>query len=237
MYLITNAQLIIDTFQDHFAPITVQSFTARENFSSANLLTNNKEKIQAVETLMQKYASVIPLEKEIAPTMDQFLKANVEQYDFDFNLLPPTKRLVIPAINLDVPLIITAVKEYEEYAAGSFEEELENGVVKFPTTPNPGEGGNVFFFGHTSQEYWKNNKYGTVFRNIPKLKIGDSIQVVWEGELHEYKVVQTEIVAPKNVNDTYLKYVLPEKEYLTLMGCYPIGRTDKRMMIFAEKIN
>jgi LPXTG-site transpeptidase (sortase) family protein len=49
--------------------------------------------------------------------------------------------------------------------------------------------------------------------------------------------VQTEIVSPKQVNATYLKYANLEKEYLTLMGCYPIGRTDKRMMVFAERVN
>jgi LPXTG-site transpeptidase (sortase) family protein len=62
------------------------------------------------------------------------------------------------------------------------------------------------------------------------------IQVIWEGVLYEYKVVKTVIVKPKEVNDAYMEYVNVGKEYITLMGCYPIGRTDKRMMIFAEKI-
>jgi LPXTG-site transpeptidase (sortase) family protein len=64
----------------------------------------------------------------------------------------------------------------------------------------------------------------------------DSIQIVWEGVLYEYKVVSIEIVKPKEVNDTYMQYVDIGKEYLTLMGCYPIGRTDKRMMVFAERV-
>jgi LPXTG-site transpeptidase (sortase) family protein len=34
-----------------------------------------------------------------------------------------------------------------------------------------------------------------------------------------------------------MKYAALGKEYLTLMGCYPIGRTDKRMMVFAERIH
>jgi LPXTG-site transpeptidase (sortase) family protein len=33
-----------------------------------------------------------------------------------------------------------------------------------------------------------------------------------------------------------MHYADKGKEYITLMGCYPIGRTDKRMMIFAERI-
>jgi LPXTG-site transpeptidase (sortase) family protein len=113
---------------------------------------------------------------------------------------------------------------------------LENGVVKYPTTPAPWEWGNAFFFGHTSQEYWKNNPYGTVFRRIPQLKEGDKIQVIRDWVLYEYKVIDTVIVKPKNVNDTYMNFGEEWKEYITLMWCYPIWRTDKRMMVFAEKI-
>ncbi|MDR0369129.1 MAG: hypothetical protein LBH96_00915 [Candidatus Peribacteria bacterium] len=49
-------------------------------------------------------------------------------------------------------------------------------------------------------------------------------------------MITTEIVSPKQVNATYMKYSDSNKEYITLMGCYPIGRTDKRMMVFAERI-
>jgi LPXTG-site transpeptidase (sortase) family protein len=235
MYLITNAQLIIDNVQDRFTSTRVQPFNAEEVHSSANVLSDTKEKIKVADALIQKYSSLLSVEKEIAPTTDQFLRDQLPDYDFSFNRLPPTNRLVIAAINLDVPLIQTELKNYDEFSEGNFDRELENGVVKYPTTPNPGEGGNAFFFGHTSQEYWKYNKYGTVFRNIPQLIPGDVIQIVREGKLYEYKVITTEIVPPKQVNDTYLKYTNLEKEYLTLMGCYPIGRTDKRMMVIAER--
>ena len=80
------------------------------------------------------------------------------------------------------------------------------------------------------------NPYWTVFRNIPQLKESDKIQVVREWVLYEYKVVITVVVKPKDVNDTYVNFWEEWKEYITLMGCYPIWRTDKRMMVFAEKI-
>jgi LPXTG-site transpeptidase (sortase) family protein len=113
---------------------------------------------------------------------------------------------------------------------------LENWVVKYPTTPNPWEEWNAFFFGHTSQEYWKNNPYGTVFRNIPQLKENDKIQIVRDWVLYEYKVITSTVVKPKEVNNTYTNFWNKNKEYITLMWCYPIWRIDKRMMIFAERI-
>jgi hypothetical protein len=137
MYLITNAQLIMDTFQDRFSPTKVQSLSTETVASTANILKDAQKKAEAVEELVQKYSGIISLEKEIAPSVDQLLRSNLEQYDFDFNILPPTNRLVISTINLDVPLVQTKIKDYEEFSAGSFDKELENGVVKYPTTPNP----------------------------------------------------------------------------------------------------
>ena len=54
--------------------------------------------------------------------------------------------------------------------------------------------------------------------------------------LYEYKVLKTVIVKPKEVNNTYVNFWDENKEYITLMWCYPIWRTDKRIMVFAERI-
>ena len=144
MYLVTNAQLVMDNFQDRFSSESqVQALKTEEVHYSVDLTLERQEKAEQateqVEALIQQYSQVISVEKEIAPEMDQLLRASLSTYDFDFNLLPPTNRLVIPSINLDVPLIQTQMKNYAEFEAGSFDTELENGVVKYPTTPNPGE--------------------------------------------------------------------------------------------------
>lgn len=236
-YLVTNAQLVIDNFNDRFSPNEVSWIS--EEISSSSF---NAEHLAAqsntnqVDALVEQYGNVVSMQQEVATDMDHYLQQNLDSYDFSFNLLPPTNRLIIPAINLDVPLVETDERDYKNFTETTFDADLENWVVKYPTTPNPGEWGNAFFFGHTSQEYWKNNPYGTVFRRIPQLKADDKIQVVWDGVLYEYKVVKTVIVKPKNVNDTYVEFGDENKEYITLMWCYPIWRTDKRMMVFAEKI-
>lgn len=236
-YLITNAQLVIDNFNDRFATEEVywiskdnvnSSFTSQHSAAAQNTTD--------VESLVKQYEWVVSMEQEIATNMDHYLQKNLDSYDFSFNLLPPTNRLIIPAINLDVPLVETNINNYSDFTESTFDTDLENGVVKYPTTPNPWEWWNAFFFGHTSQEYWKNNPYWTVFRRIPQLKEGDTIQVVREWVLYEYRVLKTVVVKPKDVNNTYVNFWEENKEYITLMGCYPIWRTDKRMMVFAEKI-
>lgn len=232
-YIITNAQLIIDNFNDHFSPQEVFWISENGINSSFNWQHWSTEE---VESLVKQYGGAISMQQEVATDMDHYLQQNLDNYDFSFNLLPPTNRLIIPSINLDVPLVESSVTIYKDFTETSFDSDLENGVVKYPTTPNPWGWWNAFFFGHTSQEYWKKNPYWTVFRNIPQLKENDKIQVVREWVLYEYKVVKTVVVRPKDVNDTYVNFWEEWKEYITLMWCYPIGRIDKRMMIFAEKI-
>ena len=236
-YLFTNAQLIIDNINDRFSSNEV--YWIFESFSTSSidsLHLSAEDNSAEVENLIWKYEWIVSVQQEVATDMDHYLQQNLDSYEFSFNLLPPTNRLIIPAINLDVPLVETSISNFDNVTETTFDPDLENGVVKYPTTPAPWEWWNAFFFGHTSQEYWKNNPYGTVFRRIPQLKEGDKIQVIRDWVLYEYKVLDTVIVKPKNVNDTYINFWEKWKEYITLMWCYPIWRTDKRMMVFAEKI-
>ena len=233
-YLVTNAQLVIDNFNDHFSNNKVY-WISKDNINSS-FTGQHWSSENSVENLISQYEDVISIQQEVATDMDHYLQQNLDSYDFSFNLLPPTNRLIIPAIDLDVPLVESNIANFKGVTETSFDPDLENGVVKYPTTPNPGEMWNAFFFGHTSQEYRKNNPYGTVFRKIPQLKADDKIQVVRDWVLYEYKVIKTVIVRPRDVNDTYVNFGDEDKEYVTLMWCYPIWRTDKRMMIFAERI-
>lgn len=234
-YLVTNAQLVIDNFNDRFSPNEVQSISEEtSSFNSEHL--SAEDSAEKVDALIEQYGDIVSIQQDIATDMDHFLQHNLNSYEFSFNLLPPTNRLIIPAINLDVPLVETSIANYKDFTESTFDDDLENWVVKYPTTPSPGEWWNAFFFGHTSQEYWKSNPYGTVFRRIPQLRENDKIQVVRDGVLYEYKVLKTVIVKPKDVNNTYVNFWDEDKEYITLMWCYPIWRTDKRIMVFAERI-
>ena len=236
-YLVTNAQLVIDNVSDYLSDDEVY-WISEENTSASFYAQHSSafEQEKLVDDLIEQYKDVVSLQSDISSDTDHFLQQNLNSYEFTFNLLPPTNRLIIPAINLDVPLVETEMPRLDTIDESSFDDDLENGVVKYPTTPNPWEWGNAFFFGHTSQEYWKNNPYGTVFRKIPQLKQNDKVQIIREGVLYEYKVLKTVIVKPREVNNTYMNFWEEGKEYITLMWCYPIWRTDKRMIVFAERI-
>ena len=89
--------------------------------------------------------------------------------------------------------------------------------MKYPTTPAPGEEGNTLLFGHTSYVVWKTNPYGTIFKDLPKLKDSTLIQILRKGKLYEYKVVDLFIINPKQVNAQYMTYQNAGGSYVTLL--------------------
>jgi LPXTG-site transpeptidase (sortase) family protein len=145
--------------------------------------------------------------------------------------------LIISKINLDVPLINSKYKNEVDFTQWNFDEELENWVVKYPTTSEPWSDGNTLFFGHTSQEWRQKNPYWTVFSRMPELDQWDEFKIIRNGKLYEYKIVEKIIVNPSKVNSQYQKYQESWSDFITLMWCYPLWRTDKRMMVTAKRIN
>ena len=61
---------------------------------------------------------------------------------------------------------------------------------------------------------------------------GDVMQVVYKGKLYEYEVIGRSIVNPDKVNEEYMKY--QNGNYLTLLGCYPIGSDKQRILIIGQ---
>lgn len=123
----------------------------------------------------------------------------------------------------------------EKLEKGDFHAELERGVVRYPNTGTP-DRGNMLIFGHTSDYWWNNNEFGQIFRNIPKLTQGQIIKIIWNNQIYQYKIIAKEIVKPKNVSKIYAKYQSDNIHYLTLVGCYPVGTADSRIMIVAQLI-
>ena len=233
--LFTNAELFFWWDNSNWA-MNWKNSTSQEDWSIAMTVQDSAEKKAEIEKLITQYEQEALIEKSTAISTEQELKNNLSEYDFDFNVLPPTNRIVITKINLDVPLIDSKYKDEVDFTQWNFSEELENWVVKYPTTPLPWAEWNTLIFWHTSQEWWQKNPYGTVFSKIPNLVEWDMITIIWWWKLYEYKVIEKTIVTPSNVNKQYQKYQNQWKDYITLMWCYPLWRTDKRMMITAIRV-
>lgn len=236
MLLFTNAQVFfsIDRWEEKSSVERTEKTTQTDNTITTHIDNSAKKKAE-LETLLAQYDWDEIIKKETTETLQNSLQAKLKDYSFDFNVIPPTNRLIIWKINLDVPIVDSKYKKESDFTQWNFDEELENWVVKYPTTPLPWKMWNTLIFGHTSQEWREKNPYWTVFSKIPNLDFWDEITVIWWWKLYKYKVIEKTIVSPKNVDTQYKKY--QNWDFLTLMWCYPIWRTDKRMMITAERIN
>ncbi len=215
------------------APISSTELSQDSNIASiVDLAEKNDGEIQWLLKTYQQNADA----NTLTPSTEEMLQSHLKDYNLSFNTLPPVNRLLVPSIALDVPIITMENMPAVDFAKGRFDKELYEGIVKYPTTPAPGEEGNTLLFGHTSYEVWKSNPYGTIFKDIPKLKDNTLIQVLREGNLYEYKVVDIFIVQPTQVNAQYMTYQNAGGSYITLMWCYPLGTDKKRIMVVAKLI-
>lgn len=142
----------------------------------------------------------------------------------------PESKIIIPKINLEVP-VVYGLKTIEE---NDIQNALEEGVVHYATTPNPGEQGNSVIVGHSSNNILNKGKYKFAFVLLKRLEAEDTFFVHKDGVRYTYKVYKKEIVGPDTIS------VLGTQERantITLITCDPPGTSVNRLIITAEQIS
>jgi sortase A len=128
--------------------------------------------------------------------------------------------LVIPSLGINVPIIFGTEQ-------ADFPKALEQGVVHYPGTVRAGEYGNMYIFGHSSDNFLSQGKYKTIFARLPDIEIGAEIII---GDF-VYMVRETKVVEPDDLSVLDQDYT---KKILTLQTSYPVGSADKRFILIAE---
>ncbi len=151
-----------------------------------------------------------------------------------FSVTPYENRIIIPRINKNVPLVDVSVEAHADFDTMHevFMEELKKGVVRYPGTAEPGQIGNAFIFGHSSNYPWIQSEYNDVFALLDQLQKDDEIIVYYQQKKYTYRVTDRVVVKPGDVKA--LEGRDPTKKELSLMTCWPIGTTLERMILFAE---
>lgn len=137
-------------------------------------------------------------------------------------------RIQIPAIGVNVPVAMSPT-----IADTDVIKTLEKGVALYPNGVQPGALGNVFIAAHSTGEPWK-GAYRFAFLKINELKNGDAIYVDWQGARYAYRIVKSEIVTPSPDLKIASDRPVPT---ISLMACWPLWSTSKRMLIHAELTN
>ncbi len=234
IFFITNAQLF---FIDNIIwEKTINNYIKNDDvvLNIKKQSINEELEVKKTKEIINKYKSQKFYWKNVAISLASSLKQKSNNFNFKFNTLPPKKRLIIKNINIDVPIVDSTFIWSKKFNEWNFANELEKWVVKYPTTKNPWEWHTLIFW-HTSVEFWDHNKYWTVFKNIPNLNIWNIIEVIRNWKKYEYKIIEKNIIYPKNVNKLYEKY--KNWNYLSIMWCYPIWKSTKRIFITSKLIN
>jgi LPXTG-site transpeptidase (sortase) family protein len=146
-------------------------------------------------------------------------------------------RLVVPAIQLDVPIEATQY-EMVEILGVAYRQLLapDSRTVGWQaTSASLGMDGNTVLVGH-------HNIYGEVFRDLALLEVGDYISVYSDQKNFEYRV-KLKLILPEKYEtvETRLENArwiqATQDERLTLVTCWPYETNTHRLILVAEPID
>ena len=142
------------------------------------------------------------------------------------NIDPTISEINISKIEVSAPIIWDI--KYDQIHTN-----LDNGVVHYDQSAHPGEIGNVFIVGHSSDYVWSKGKYKNIFALLPKLTSGDKISIKYRGTEYTYQIYNTKITSPLAID---IINPTPDAE-LTLMTCWPVGTSQKRFVVQSKLIS
>jgi LPXTG-site transpeptidase (sortase) family protein len=145
--------------------------------------------------------------------------------------LVDANKVRIASLNIEAPLIYV-----DNIGAGYFQEALQTGVVHYPGTAQPGQSGNAFYFGHSSDFGYRAGEYKTVFALLPQIELGEMIEITdARGRVYAYEVFNTLVVSPTATE--VLSQGDRSERLLSLQTSYPVGTAFKRFIVQAKLIN
>lgn len=141
-------------------------------------------------------------------------------------------RLIIPKINVDVPVIYNVPNDYNHLMAA-----MQKGVAHFaiPGADSvPGQLGNTVFSGHSSNDLFDTGDYKFIFAQLDKMKTGDTFYVNYKSTRYTYVITKKQVVKPTDVQ-ALLGH--DDKPYVTLITCTPLGTALNRLLVTAEQVS
>jgi LPXTG-site transpeptidase (sortase) family protein len=174
-----------------------------------------------------KLLQVLPADKKETRKTFQWL---------DFSIAPTDNRIIIPKLGKSIPIVEMSTEHIEGENWSDLEKQiqsgLQQGVVHYPGTAEPGQFGNVFVTGHSSYYPWDPGQFKDVFALLSQLEPGDRFVLYYDQIRYEYKIYNKMEVQPDNVS---VLEQPKDKKIATLMTCTPVGTALRRLIIQAEQ--
>jgi len=135
--------------------------------------------------------------------------------------------IFIPKIDIKAPIFWQIANTGKEV-----QNNLEKGIVHIAGTSLPGQKGNIFITGHSSNYFWSKGKFKDVFSLLDQMVIGDLIYLNYNNTIFVYKAKEIKIVKPTDLS--VLDY--SDGSNLTLMTCSPVGTSINRLIVVFDQI-
>jgi len=140
----------------------------------------------------------------------------------------PAMDIKIEKLSLEAPISFpVSINEADIQKA------MAEGVAHYPGTAIPGEPGNIYLTGHSSDYAWNPGNFKYVFRKLNQLEAGDRVvitQTLNSGHKvkFEYQVYDKQVTA---VDDPKLWQVDRGGSVITLVTSWPLDTTRERLMV------
>lgn len=141
----------------------------------------------------------------------------------------PEGAIVIPSLFMDEPVIYNVDPNNVEV----YTQALKKGIAHASSTRLPDTGGLGYYFAHSSSPSLA-RQFNAVFYLLGKLNGDEKISLWHEGKRFDYKVVRKEISVPENVSFLTSSY---DKETIVLQTCWPPGVSERRLLVYGERVN
>jgi LPXTG-site transpeptidase (sortase) family protein len=139
---------------------------------------------------------------------------------------PSSNSIIINKINVKAPIVSASGTTQKELNSA-----LNQGAVLYPGSVLPGQSGEVFLTAHSSVYPWNKTIYGQVFSLLDKLETGDIVSVVYNNYQYDYQITGKVIL---NASEVKIREIYEPR--LTLMTCWPIGTSLKRLVVYGELV-
>lgn len=146
------------------------------------------------------------------------------------NEVGPEPLVIIPKINVEIPVVYGVNSINEKVILNS----LDSGVVHYPTSPLPGQNGNVAIVGHSSNNIFNKGKYKFAFVLLSRLQEGDTFMLNYNGQRYIYRIYSKKIVKPTDVS---VLGPTDKQATATLITCDPPGTALNRLIVIGEQIS
>lgn len=141
-----------------------------------------------------------------------------QRYLSELNYQDAMSRIVIPKINVDLPIY-----------HGTATDTLQRGVGHLfgSSLPVGGSGSHAILTGHTGLSQ------ATLFDNLDQLAVGDAFYISTAGEKMKYEVNNIEVVLPDAAQNLH---PIAGEDLVTLVTCTPYGINTHRLLITAQRV-